>query len=41
MPLQGELSATVKKILAIKGVEKTSTNIVLNVVRRLTEFYEV
>ncbi len=38
---RGELSATVKKILAIKGVEKTSTNIVLNVVRRLTEFYEV
>jgi len=38
---RGELSATVKRILAIKGVEKTSTNIVLNVVRRLTEFYEV
>jgi Lrp/AsnC family transcriptional regulator for asnA, asnC and gidA len=38
---RGELSTTVKKILAIKGVEKTSTNIVLNVVKRLTEFYEV
>jgi DNA-binding Lrp family transcriptional regulator len=38
---RGELSSTVKKILAMKGVEKTNTNIVLNVVKRLTEFYEV
>jgi DNA-binding Lrp family transcriptional regulator len=38
---RGELSATVKKILAMKDVEKTNTNIVLNVVKRLTEFYEV
>lgn len=33
-----ELSITIKKILAIKGVEKTNTNVVLNVVKRLTEF---
>jgi DNA-binding Lrp family transcriptional regulator len=38
---RGELSATVKRILAMKSVEKTNTNIVLNVVKRLTEFYEV
>jgi Lrp/AsnC family transcriptional regulator for asnA, asnC and gidA len=38
---RGELSTTVKRILAFKGVDKTSTNIVLNVVKRLTEFYEV
>ncbi len=38
---RGELSSTVKKILSMKGVEKTNTNIVLNVVKRLTEFYEV
>lgn len=35
---RNELSAVVKKVLAIKGVEKTNTNIVLNVVKRLTEF---
>ncbi|MEW6722228.1 MAG: Lrp/AsnC family transcriptional regulator [Candidatus Micrarchaeota archaeon] len=35
---RGELSATVKRILAIDNVEKTNTNIVLNVVKRLTEF---
>lgn len=38
---RGELSVTVKRILAMKGVDKTNTNIVLNVVKRLTEFYEV
>lgn len=38
---RGELSATVKKILAMDGVEKTNTNIVLNVLKRLTEFDEV
>lgn len=38
---RNELSATVKKILATPGVEKTNTNIVLNVMKRLTEFYEV
>jgi Lrp/AsnC family transcriptional regulator for asnA, asnC and gidA len=38
---RSELSAAVKRILAIKGVEKTNTNVVLNVVKRLTEFYEV
>ncbi|VVC02575.1 putative HTH-type transcriptional regulator [Candidatus Bilamarchaeum dharawalense] len=38
---RGELSATVKKILSISGVEKTNTNMVLNVVTRLTEFEEV
>jgi DNA-binding Lrp family transcriptional regulator len=35
---RAELSATVKKILSIEGVTKTNTNIVLNVVSRLTEF---
>jgi DNA-binding Lrp family transcriptional regulator len=35
---RGELSATVKKMLSIDGVEKTNTNVVLNVVKRLTEF---
>ncbi|MBI5228373.1 Lrp/AsnC family transcriptional regulator [Candidatus Micrarchaeota archaeon] len=35
---RGDLSATVKKILAVKGVEKTNTSVVLNVVKRLTEF---
>jgi DNA-binding Lrp family transcriptional regulator len=35
---RSDLSAVVKKILSIKGVEKTNTNIVLNVVKRLTEF---
>ena len=38
---RGELSTTVKRILGFKGVEKTNTNIVLNIVKRLTEFYEV
>jgi len=35
---RGELSETVKKILAMDEVEKTNTNIVLNIVKRLTEF---
>ncbi len=35
---RGELSSLVKKILAIPGVKKTNTNIVLNVVKRLDEF---
>ncbi len=35
---RGELSDTVKSILAMNEVEKTNTNIVLNVVKRLTEF---
>jgi len=35
---RGELSATIKKILATEGVESTTSNIVLNVVSRLTEF---
>jgi DNA-binding Lrp family transcriptional regulator len=38
---RGELSATAKKILALEGVERTNTNVVLNVVSRLTEFDEV
>jgi DNA-binding Lrp family transcriptional regulator len=38
---RSELSATVKRILAIENVEKTNTNIVLNVVKRLTDFGEV
>ncbi|MFH0884108.1 MAG: Lrp/AsnC family transcriptional regulator [Candidatus Micrarchaeota archaeon] len=38
---RGELSATVKRILGIEGVRKTNTNIVLNVVSKLTEFEEV
>lgn len=38
---RGELSSTVKKILSIPGVEKTNTNMVLNVVTRLTEFNEI
>lgn len=38
---RGDLSSTVKRILAIEGVEKTNTCIVLNVVKRLTEFEEV
>jgi len=38
---RSDLSAIVKRILGIKGVEKTNTNIVLNVVKRLTEFEEV
>lgn len=38
---RSELSATVKKILGMDGVEKTNTNIVLNIVKRLTEFDEV
>ena len=36
-----ELSATVKRILSTEGVRKTNTNVVLNVVSRLTEFDEV
>jgi len=38
---RSELSATVKKILGTEGVKKTNTNIVLNVVKRLTDFNEV
>ncbi len=38
---RAELSTTVKKILALPGVEKTNTNIVLNVLKRLTEFDKV
>ena len=38
---RGELSIVVKKILAMEDVRKTNTNIVLNVVKRLTEFEEV
>jgi len=38
---RSELSATIKKILAMESVEKTNTNIVLNVVKRLTDFSEV
>ncbi len=38
---RGELSATVKRILGTEGVRKTNTNMVLNVVSRLTEFGEV
>jgi len=38
---RGELSSTVKRILGTDGVRKTNTNIVLNVVSRLTEFGEV
>ena len=33
-----ELSALVKKILAIPGVENTNTNMVLNVVKRIVDF---
>lgn len=33
-----QLSDTVKKIMAMDEVEKTNTNIVLNIVKRLTEF---
>ena len=36
-----ELSGLVKKILAIPGVDKTNTNIVLNVVKKLSEFSQV
>jgi DNA-binding Lrp family transcriptional regulator len=35
---RGELSSLVKRILAIPGVQKTDTNIVLNVVKKLQEF---
>lgn len=38
---RNELSSLIKKILSVKGVEKTNTHIVLNVVKRLTEFDEV
>ncbi|MEW6748317.1 MAG: Lrp/AsnC family transcriptional regulator [Candidatus Micrarchaeota archaeon] len=38
---RSELSATVKKILAMEEVVRTNTNVVLNVVSRLTEFGEV
>lgn len=33
-----QLSSLIKKILAVPGVQKTNTHIVLNVVKRLTEF---
>ncbi len=33
-----DLSSTVKKILGTEGVRRTNTNVVLNVVSRLTEF---
>ncbi len=36
-----ELSALVKKILAMPGVDKTNTNMVLNVVKKLSEFSQV
>jgi DNA-binding Lrp family transcriptional regulator len=35
---RNELSSLVKKILATKGVQKTNTNIVLNVVKKLQDF---
>ncbi|MGV8085638.1 MAG: Lrp/AsnC family transcriptional regulator [Candidatus Bilamarchaeum sp.] len=38
---RSQLSSLVKKIIGVKGVEKTNTNMVLNVVKRLTEFDEV
>ncbi|MBI5223161.1 Lrp/AsnC family transcriptional regulator [Candidatus Micrarchaeota archaeon] len=38
---RSQLSSLVKKIIGVSGVEKTNTNIVLNVVKRLTEFSEV
>jgi DNA-binding Lrp family transcriptional regulator len=38
---RAELSATIKRILGTEGVRKTNTNMVLNVVSRLTEFEEV
>jgi len=38
---RNELSATVKKMLALPGVEGTNTNMVLNTVSRLTDFEEV
>jgi Lrp/AsnC family transcriptional regulator, leucine-responsive regulatory protein len=38
---RGELSIVIKKILSMEDVRKTNTNIVLNVVKRLTEFEEV
>lgn len=38
---RSELSALVKKILNIPGVEKTNTNMVLNVVKRIVDFGQV
>jgi Lrp/AsnC family transcriptional regulator for asnA, asnC and gidA len=38
---RSELSALVKKILNIPGVEKTNTNMVLNVVKRIVDFAQV
>lgn len=35
---RNELSNLIKKILGVKGVRKTNTDIVLNVIRRLREF---
>ena len=35
---RNELSALVKKILAIEGVNKTNTDVVLNIVKKLAEF---
>jgi len=36
-----ELSALVKKVLAIPGVDKTNTNMVLNVMKKMSEFGQV
>lgn len=38
---RADLSNTVKRMLNVKGVEKTNTNVVLNVVKKLTEFENV
>ncbi len=38
---RSDLSSIVKRIHALDEVERTKTNTVLNVVTRLTEFYEV
>lgn len=38
---RSELSALVKKILNIPGVEKTNTNMVLNVVKGIVDFAQV
>lgn len=38
---RSELSEVVKRILGMKEVEKTNTNMVLNVVKKLREFDEV
>ncbi len=38
---RGELSRLVKKILAVPNVEKTNTNMVLNVIKDVHEFNEI